>query len=86
MACLRNAKNYLYVLAGIVYCVRVIALKKLLLGSQRDTQTEQNRNYFLAMRHKYLADGTFTLISEMLSMLAYGKHIKLTASNSGNAY
>lgn len=25
-------------------------------------------------------------MSEMISMLAYGKHIELTAGNSGNAY
>jgi hypothetical protein len=38
------------------------------------------------MRYRYLADGTFTLISKMLSMLAYGKYIRLTAGNLGNAY
>ena len=86
MARLRNAKNYSYMLAGMVYCVRVIALENLLPGSQRDTQTEQDRDHFLAMRHRYLADGTFTPMSEMLSMLAYGKYIRLTAGNSGNAY
>jgi superfamily II DNA helicase RecQ len=86
MARLRTAKNYSYMLAGMVYCVRVIALEKLLPKSQRDTQTEHDRNHFLEMRHKYLADGTFSPMSEMLNMLAYGKHIGLTAGNSGNAY
>jgi hypothetical protein len=86
MARLRNAKNYSYMLAGMVYCVRVIALENLLPASQRDMQTEQDRDHFLTMRHRYLADGTFTPTSEMLSMLAYGKYIRLTASNSGNAY
>jgi hypothetical protein len=66
--------------------VRVITLEKLLLGLQRDTQTEQNCNHFLAMQHKYLADSTFTLISKMLSILAYGKYIRLIASNLGNVY
>ncbi|KZM28551.1 ATP binding [Ascochyta rabiei] len=61
--CLRTAKNYLYMLAGIVYYVRVLALEKLLPGGQRDTQTEQDRDCFLAARHKHLADGTFSLIS-----------------------
>jgi hypothetical protein len=86
MARLRNAKNYSYMLAGMVYCVRVIALENLLPASQRDMQTEQDRDHFLTMRHRYLADGTFTPTSEMLSMLAYGKYIGLTAGNSGNAY
>jgi hypothetical protein len=84
--CLRTAKNYLYMLAGMVYCVWVLALEKLLLGGQRDTQTEQDCDCFLAARHKHLADGTFSLMSEMISMLAYGKYIGLTAGNLGNAY
>ena len=83
---LRTAKNYSYMLAGMVYCVRVVGLEKLLPGWRRDTQTEQDRDRFLAMRHKYLADSTFSLTSEMISMLAYSKHIGLTASNLGNTY
>ena len=86
MARLRTAKNYLYMLAGMVYCTRVIAASQLLLGSRRDTQTEQDCDYLMEMRHKYLVDGTFTLMSAMLSLLAYGKFIGLMAGNSGNAY
>lgn len=82
---LRTAKHYLYMLAGMVYCVRVIAAKKLLPGGQRSTQTEQDRNRFIKMRHKHLADSTFTPMSAMISMLAYGKHVALTTGNSGNA-
>ncbi|UPX10345.1 uncharacterized protein EKO05_0001009 [Ascochyta rabiei] len=83
---LRTAKHYSYMLAGMVYCVQVIRAKKLLPGGQRNTQTEQDRNCFIKMRHKYLADGTFTLISAIISMLAYRKHVALIASNLGNAY
>ena len=83
---MRTAKNYLYILAGIVYCVQVIAVKALLLGSQRSTQTEQDRDRFVEMRQKYLADGSFSPISKIISMLAYGKHIRLSASNLGNAH
>ena len=83
---LQTAKNYSYMLAGIVYCTQVVRAARLLLGSQRDTQTEQDCDYFIEMRRKYLADGTFTLISKILSLLAYGKFISLTASNSSNAY
>jgi hypothetical protein len=84
--CLQTVKNYLYMLAGMVYCVQVLALEKLLLGGQRDTQIEQDCNYFLAAQHKHLADSTFSLISKIISMLAYSKYIRLTASNLGNAY
>ena len=83
---LQTAKNYLYMLAGMVYCVQVLALEKLLLRGQRDRQTEEDCNSFLATQYKQLADSTFSLISEIISMLAYSKHIRLTASNLGNAY
>jgi hypothetical protein len=83
---LRNAKNYSYILAGIVYCVRVLGVKKLLLLAQRTKQTVKDRKRFLSMRHKYMVDSTFSLISEMISLLAYSKHIRLSAGNSGNAY
>jgi hypothetical protein len=86
MARLQTAKNCSYMLAGMLYCMRVIALTKLLPASQRETQTIDSCSQFLSMRHKYLADGTFTLMSEVLNMLAYGKYVGLTAGNSGNAY
>ncbi|KAF2625037.1 hypothetical protein BU25DRAFT_412851 [Macroventuria anomochaeta] len=73
-------------LAGMVYCVQVIAIEKLLPGSQHSTQTEQDRDCFLEMRHKYLADGSFSPMSEMISMLVYSKHIGLNAGNLGNAH
>jgi hypothetical protein len=84
--CLQTTKNYLYMLAEIVYCVQVLALEKLLLGGQRNTQTEQDCNYFLAAQYKHLADSTFSLISKIISMLVYSKYIRLTASNLGNVY
>jgi hypothetical protein len=40
----------------------------------------------MKMREKYLADGSFNSISEMINLLAMGKHIGLNAGNSGNAY
>ena len=64
----------------------MLALEKLLLRGQRNRQTEEDCNSFLVTRHKQLADGTFSPISKIISMLAYGKHIGLTASNLGNAY
>lgn len=66
--------------------MQVVAVEKLLPGSQRNTQTEQDRSCFLEMRHKYLAEGSFIPMSEMISMLAYGKHVGLNTGNSGNAH
>ena len=42
IGCLRTAKNYLYMLAGIVYCVRVLGVEKLLLLGQRSEQTVED--------------------------------------------
>jgi hypothetical protein len=83
---LRTAKNYLFMLAGMVYCVQVLGLETLLPARGRDRQTEADRNNFMDMRKKYLADSSFSPMSEMINLLAMGKHIRLNAGNSGNAY
>jgi hypothetical protein len=36
MGRLRTAKNYSFMLAGVVYCVRVLGIEKLLLAGGRD--------------------------------------------------
>jgi hypothetical protein len=84
--CLRTAKNYSYMLAGVVYCMRVLGLEKLLLAAQRDEQTNEDRELFLQKRRQYLANSLYSLISEAISLLAYRKFVALTASNLGNAY
>jgi hypothetical protein len=83
---LRTAKNYTYMLTGVVYCMRLLSVEKLLLAAQRDEQTDEDRERFLQMRRQHLADSSYSLISEVLSLLAYGKFVAITASNSGNAY
>jgi hypothetical protein len=83
---LRTAKNYSFILAGIVYGVRVLGIKKLLPADRRDEQTKADREHFIKIRESYLADGSFSLISEMINLLAIGKHIRLNTGNSGNAY
>jgi hypothetical protein len=42
LGCLRTVKNYLYMLAGVVYCVRVLSVEKLLLSACRDKQTNKD--------------------------------------------
>jgi hypothetical protein len=86
MGRLRTAKNYSFMLAGVVYCVRVLGIGKLLPAGGRNDQTEADREHFMKMREQYLADGSFSPMSEMINLLAMGKHIGLNAGNSGNAY
>jgi hypothetical protein len=83
---LRTAKNYSYMLAGVVYCIRVLSVEHLLPSASRDGQTDEDRERFLQHREKYLADGSYSPMSEALSLLAYGKSVALAAGNAGNAY
>jgi hypothetical protein len=86
MGRLYTAKNYSFILAGIVYGVRVLSIKKLLLVDCRDEQTKADYEHFIKMRESYLADRLFSLISKIINLLAMGKHIRLNAGNSGNTY
>ena len=84
--CLRTAKNFLYMLASVVYCVRVLAAEKILLVAKREDQTEADCKQFLAMRRQYLADSLYSLISIMLSLLTYSKYAALNEGNASNVY
>jgi hypothetical protein len=83
---LYTAKNYSFILAGIVYGVRVLSIKKLLPADRRDEQTKADCEHFIKIRESYLADRSFSPISEIINLLAIGKHIRLNAGNSGNTY
>jgi len=83
---LRTAKNYSYMLAGVVYCTRVVAVEALLPSAKRNEQGDMEREEFLRKRKDFLSDGSYSPMSEMLSLLAYRKFIALNAGNSGNAY
>ncbi|KAF2741591.1 hypothetical protein M011DRAFT_374516, partial [Sporormia fimetaria CBS 119925] len=83
---LRTAKHYSYMLAGMVYCMRVLGVEKLLPSAHRNKQRDEDCKRFLQQRENYLADGSYSPMSEAISLLAYSKHIALVAGNSGNAY
>jgi hypothetical protein len=88
----RTAKNYLYVLAGVVYCAGALAVEKLLTAVEREEkqlteeQAEEARERFLGKRRYFLGDGSYSSMSECLSLLAIGKHIALAVGNLGNVY
>ena len=81
-----TAKNYLYMLVGVVYYIRVLSVEKLLLSVCCNKQTDKDYKRFLEYREKYLANSLYSLISKVLSLLAYSKYVALAASNLGNAY
>ena len=80
------AKNYLYILTSIVYYIRVFTIEKLLLVAYYNEQIDKNQELFLYVRDKYLANSLYSLISKVISLLAYSKYIIIIASNLGNAY
>jgi hypothetical protein len=80
---LRDANDYSYMLAGVVYCTRVLALEIILPSGAREAQDEADDRRFRQLRDEYLADGTYSVVSKMLSLLAYGKTIALSHSNAG---
>jgi hypothetical protein len=79
---LRLAPDYSYILAGVVYCTRVIAVEALLPAAQREHQGKPARLHFLRQRRSFLVDGSYSPFSAMISLLAYAKHITLSGSNA----
>jgi hypothetical protein len=67
-------------LAGVVYCMRLLSVEKLLPTAQRDEQTDEDREQFLQKRRQHLADGSYSPMSEALSLLASGKFVAMTAA------
>ncbi|KAG5949781.1 hypothetical protein E4U58_001901, partial [Claviceps cyperi] len=83
---LREAQDYSYMLAGLVYCVRVISLELLLPSKDRASQGEPAIQHFFAERTKFLKDGSMSVLSYMISLLAYGKHIAMEHGNAGSVF
>jgi hypothetical protein len=58
---LRTAKSYSYMLASVVYCMRVLSVEHLLPSASRDEQTDKDRERFLQHRERYLANSSYSL-------------------------
>jgi hypothetical protein len=79
---LRQANDFLYMLAGVIYCVRVLAVEIILPSIERDDQNKEDDKRFRQVRGEYLADGSYSVMSKMLSILAYSKHLAMNYGNS----
>jgi hypothetical protein len=71
-------------LAGVVYYMRVIAVEVILLSEEREDQGDEDDKRFKRTRDDFLADGTYSVISKALSILAYSKSIAMNHSNTGS--
>ena len=81
---LRQANDFSFMLAGIVYCIRVIAVEVILPSEEREDQDDEDDERFKQTRDRFLADGTYSVMSKALSILAYGKSIAMNHSNAGS--
>lgn len=78
---LRMANDFLFMLAGVVYCTRVLAAESLLSSAVRAEQGVAERTGFLNRWKQFLTDGSFSPTSTMLSWLAYSKATTLNHRN-----
>jgi Lhr-like helicase len=80
---LRTGNDYSYRVAGLVYCFRVFGLEAVLPAAQRATQGPDEFEAFLEQRRQYLTDGSMSVMSTMISLLAYGKYLAMNHGNAG---
>jgi hypothetical protein len=80
---LRTGNDYSYRVAGLVYCFRVFALEAVLPAGQRAAQGPDEFEAFLEQRKQYLTDGSMSVMSTMISLLAYGKYLAMNHGNAG---
>jgi hypothetical protein len=83
---LHKANDYSYMLAGMTYCVRAIGVEILLPARKRKQQHDAATRNFLQNRKVYLCDGEYGVMTEALSLLAYGKTISRMHTNEGMAF
>jgi len=83
---LRPGNNYLYMLAGIVYYVRVLAVEVLLPSAERDSQDGHSKKRFLKKRRQFLADSLYSAMGKLLSLLVYSKSLIMSHSNAGAVF
>jgi superfamily II DNA helicase RecQ len=81
---LRAANDFSYMLAGIVYCIRVIAAEVILPSAEREDQDDEDDKRFKEARDEWLVDGGYSVMSKALSLLAYGKKVAMEHSNAGS--
>jgi hypothetical protein len=80
---LRESNDFSYMLAGIVYCCRVVGVEIILPKASRRGETADDDERFLGLRLKHLADGSFSPMAEMISLLAYSRHCAFNHANAG---
>jgi hypothetical protein len=79
---LQESNDFSYILAGIVYCCRVLGVEIILPKTFRRGETAEDDQRFLELRLKHLADSSFSPIAEMISLLAYSRYCAFNYANA----
>jgi hypothetical protein len=74
---LRRSDEYLYMLAGFMYCVRVLFIEYTLPAAIRAEQTTEDIDRFLELRKKYLVVRSYSPCSFLIKMLGYSKTMSI---------
>ena len=80
---LREGNDFSFMLAGMVYYCRVLGVKIILPTKFCRGETAEDDERFLELRLKHLADGSFSPMAEMISLLAYSRHYAFNHANAG---
>ena len=78
---LRRGDEYSYMLAGFMYCIRVLLVEHALPAATRGEQTRDDIDRFLELRRGYLVVGSYSPCSFLIKMLGYGKTMSMQKIN-----
>jgi hypothetical protein len=70
-------------LASVVYRVRVLTVEIILPSTGREDQDEEDDKRFEQVREEYRTDGSHSVMSKIISILAYNKHLAMDHGNYG---
>jgi hypothetical protein len=79
---LRDALQFTSLLSSIIYYIRVLTTESCLPSTLRAEQGTTKTIALLQQRARYLVNSSHSLISVIISLLAYAKHISLYTLSS----
>ena len=79
---LRKGEECSFIMAGFLYCIRVLFVEHTLPAATRTEQTQVDIDRFLELRQKYLVVGGYCPTGFIIKWLGYGKTISMQSGNS----
>lgn len=79
---LREGNDFSFMLVGMVYYCRVLGVEIILPTTFRRGEIAEDDERFLELQLKHLADGSFSPMAEMISLLAYSRHYAFNHANA----